>query len=61
MRFTDLIGSQADDRQYRSIQPTYDPCAQCGKQGTRQRVLTRRLPHVAVLHRRSWIVAAVGG
>jgi hypothetical protein len=60
MRCTDLIGSQADYMPYRSIKPKYDPCPQCGKQGTRQRVMTRRIPHVAVLHRRSWIVAAVG-
>ena len=60
MRFTDLIGSQADYMQYRSIKPKYYPCPQCGKKGTRNRVMTRRIPHVAVLHRRSWIVAEVG-
>jgi hypothetical protein len=60
MRFTDLIGSQADYLQYRSIKATDDPCSQCGKKGKRKRVMTRRIPHVAGLHRRSWIVAAVG-
>jgi hypothetical protein len=60
MRFTDLIGSQADYMQYRSIKPKYYPCPQCGKKGKRKRVMTRRIPHVAVLHRRSWIVAEVG-
>src|SRR4029450_6948911 len=61
MRCTDLIGSQADYVQYRSIKPKYYPCPQCGKKGKRKRVMTRRIPHVAVLHRRSWIVAGVGG
>ena len=60
MRFTDLIGSQADYMQYRSIKPKYYPCPQCGKKGKRKRVMTRRIPHVAVLQRRSWIVAEVG-
>jgi hypothetical protein len=60
MRCPALIGSQADYRQYRSLKPTYDPCPQGGKKGTRKRVMTRRLPHVAGLHRRSWRVAAVG-
>jgi hypothetical protein len=60
MRCTDLIGSQADSRPYRSIKPQYYPCPQGGKKGTRKRVMTRRMPHVAVLHRRSWRVAEVG-
>jgi hypothetical protein len=60
MRGTDLIGSQADYRQYRSIKPKYSPCPQCGKKGTRRRGMTRRIPHVAVLHRRSWRGAEVG-
>jgi Transposase len=60
MRFTDLIGSQADYMQYRSIKPKYYPCPQCGKKGKRKRVMTRRIPHVAVRHRRSWIGAEVG-
>jgi transposase-like protein len=59
-RCTDLIGSQADYMQYRSIKPKSYPCPQCGKKGKRKRVMTRRIPHVAVLHRRSWIVAEVG-
>ena len=46
MRFTNLIGSQADYMQYRSIKPKYYPCPQCGKKGKRKRVMTRRIPHV---------------
>jgi hypothetical protein len=60
MRYTDIIGSQADYLQHQSIKPTYYPCPQCGTKGKRKRVMTRRIAHVAALHRRSWIVAEVG-
>jgi Transposase len=60
MRYTDLIGSQADDIQHQSIKPKYYPCPQCGIKGKRKRVITRRIAHVAALHRRSWMVAEVG-
>ena len=60
MRYTDLIGSQADDIQHQSIKPKYYPCPQCGIKGKRKRVMTRRIAHVAALHRRSWMVAEVG-
>ena len=60
MRYTDLIGSQADDIQHQSIQPKHYPCPQCGTKGKRKHVITRRIAHVAALHRRSWIVADVG-
>lgn len=60
MRFTPLIGSQDDYIQPLSIKPKYSPCPQCGIKGKRKHVTTRRIPHVAVLHRRSWIVAEVG-
>lgn len=60
MRFTVLIGSQADDIQPQSIKPKYYPCPQCGTKGKRKHVITRRIAHVAALHRRSWIVADVG-
>jgi len=60
MRFTVLIGSQADDIQHQSIQPKHYPCPQCGTKGKRKHVITRRIAHVAALHRRSWIVADVG-
>ena len=60
MRFTVLIGSQADDIQHQSIKPKYYPCPQCGTKGKRKHVITRRIAHVAALHRRSWIVADVG-
>ena len=59
MRCTELIGSQADYIDH-SIKPQYYPCPPCGKKGKRKRVMTRRIPHVAVLYRRSWIVAEVG-
>ena len=61
MRYPETIGSQADSLQPQSIQPKYSPCPQCGTQGKRKRVMTRRMAHVAALHRRSWIVAEVGG
>ena len=60
MRYTDLIGSQADYIQHESIKPMYYPCPQCETKGKRKRVNTRRVAHAAALHRRSWIVAEVG-
>lgn len=60
MRYTDLIGSQADYIQHESIKPMYYPCPQCQTQGKRKRVNTRRIAHVAALNRRSWIVAEFG-
>jgi len=60
MRYTDIIGSQADYMQHESITPMYDPCPQCETKGKRKRVLTRHIGHVAALNRRSWIVAEVG-
>jgi Transposase len=60
MRYTDLIGSPADDIQHQSIKPKHYPCPQCGTKGKRKHVITRRIAHVAALHRRSWIVADVG-
>ena len=60
MRFTVLIGSQAEDVQHQAIKPKYYPCPQCGTKGKRKHVITRRIAHVAALHHRSWIVAEVG-
>lgn len=60
MRFTDIIGSQADYIQHQSIKPKHYPCPQCGKKGKRKQVIIRRIPHIATLHRRAWIVAEVG-
>src|SRR5215475_1486844 len=60
MRYTPIIGSQADYVQHQSIKPKHYPCPQCGKQGKRKHVITRRIAHVAALQRRSWIVAEVG-
>lgn len=60
MRYTDIIGSQTDYMQYQSIRPRYYPCPQCKTTGKRKQVNTRRIAHVAALHRRSWIVAEVG-
>jgi hypothetical protein len=60
MRDTAIIGSQADDLPHQSIKPKYYPCPQGGTKGKRKRVMTRRIAHVAALHRRSWIVAEVG-
>jgi transposase len=60
MRFTEFIGRQTDYMEYTSIKPKYSPCPQCGQKGKRKQVLERRIPHVAALHRRSWIVAEVG-
>jgi hypothetical protein len=60
MRYTDLIGTQADYRQHESIKPMYYPCPQCQTKGKRKRVNTRRVAHVAALNCRSWIVAEVG-
>jgi hypothetical protein len=60
MRFTNIIGSQADYIQHQSIKPKHYPCPQCGKKGKRKQVIIRRIPHIAALHRRAWIVAEVG-
>ena len=60
MRYTELIGSQSDYVERHSIKPKYYPCPQCGRKGKRKRTLTRRVRHVAALHRCSWIVAEVG-
>jgi hypothetical protein len=60
MRYTHIIGSQADYVQHQSIKPKHYPCPQCGKKGKRKHVITRRIAHVAALQRRSWIVAEVG-
>ena len=60
MRYTALIGTQADYIEHQSIKPLYHPCPQCETKGKRKRVLTRRVAHVAALHRRSWIDADVG-
>ena len=51
MRFTDIIGSQADYIQHQSIKPKHYPCPQCGTKGKRKQVLIRRIPHIAALHR----------
>ena len=60
MRYTPIIGTQADYIQHESIKPMYSPCPQCETKGKRKRVNTRWIAHVAALHRRSWIVAEVG-
>ncbi len=60
MRYTDLIGSRADYVERQSIKPASYPCPQCGQKGKRNHSITREVPHVAALHRRSWIVAEVG-
>ena len=60
MRCTVLIGNHADDMQHPSIQPTPSPCPAGGTQGNRQPVVPRRVPHVAAVGRRSWLVADVG-
>ena len=60
MRFTELIGSQADYVERHTLKPKYYPCPQCGQKGKRRRVLKRRVRHVAALYRRSWIEAEVG-
>jgi hypothetical protein len=60
MRYTDLIGTQADYIHHESIKPLYYPCPQCQTKGKRKRVNTRHVAHVAALNRRSWIVAEVG-
>ncbi len=60
MRYTHIIGTQADYIQHQSIKPKYYPCPQCGTKGKRKQVITRRIAHVAALHRHAWIVAEIG-
>ncbi len=60
MRYTKFSGSQTDYIERQSNKPKYYPCPQCGQKGKRKQVIERRIPHVAALHRRSWIVAEIG-
>jgi hypothetical protein len=60
MRYTPIIGSQDDNGAYRSVKPKHSPCPPCGPPGKRQRVITRRMAHVAAVGGRSWSVADVG-
>ena len=60
MRFTEFTGSQTDYIEHKPNKPKYYPCPQCGRKGKRKQVIERRIPHVAALHRRSWIVAEIG-
>ena len=60
MRYADFIGSQDDCIERKTIKPKYHPCPGCQKKGKRKRVITRRIAHVAALHRRCFIVAEVG-
>lgn len=60
MRYTNLIGSPGDYIERHSIKPVSYPCPQCGQSGKRNHSITRKVRHVAALHRRSWIVAEVG-
>jgi hypothetical protein len=60
MRYPALIGSQADELPQQSLKPKAYPCPQGGTQGTRQRVMSRRLAPGAARPRRAWMVAAVG-
>src|SRR5262245_10689467 len=60
MRFTNIIGSPVDYIPHQSIKPSMTPCPQGSKKGKRKPGLIRRIPHIAALRRRAWIVADVG-
>ncbi len=60
MRFTEWIGNPDDYVERHAMKPKDYPCPHCGQKGKRKRVLSRRVQHVAVLYRRSWIEAEVG-
>src|SRR5262245_21912570 len=59
-RFRDILGIQTHYIQHQTSKPKHYPCPQCGKKGKRKQVIIRRIPHIATLHRRAWIVAKVG-
>ena len=60
MRCIDPLGNTADYIERHAMKSHYYPCPKCGRKGKRRQVVTRRVQHVAALHRRSWMVAEVG-
>lgn len=60
MRYIEDIGTKEDYFEYHSVKPRLYRCPACGKKGKRVDVVTRQVPHVRMVNRRSWIVAEVG-
>ena len=60
MRYIEDIGKNGDYIERKFARPRLYRCPQCGKKGKRIDIVSRVVPHVGMLNRRSWIVADVG-
>jgi len=60
MRYIEDIGKQGDYVERKFHRPRLCRCPKCGTKGRRIKVISRWIPHVGLLHRRSWIHAEVG-
>ena len=60
MRYVEDIGKKGDYVEHQFHRPRLCRCPQCGTKGRRIKVVSRWIPHVGLLNRRSWIHAEVG-
>ena len=60
MRYSKDIGQQGDYIERQFHRPRLCRCPECGTKGRRVKVISRCIPHVGRLNRRSWIQAEVG-
>jgi hypothetical protein len=60
MRYVEDIGTDGDFIERRVNAPRLYRCPQCRRKGRRVSITTRRVAHVRVLNRRSWIEGEVG-
>jgi hypothetical protein len=60
MRYREDIGKQGDYVERKFHRPRWCGCPACGSKGRRVRVVSRWIPHVGLLNRRSWLHAEVG-
>lgn len=60
MRYIKDIGQSDDYVEHQFNHPRLYRCPQCGMKGRRIKVISRWIPHVGLLNRRSWIHAKVG-
>jgi len=60
MRYVENIGKKDDYVEHKYHRPRLCRCPQCGTKGRRIKVVSRWIPHVGLLNRRSWIHAEVG-
>ena len=60
MRYSEDIGKPGDYVEHKFHRPRLCRCPECGTKGRRIKVVSRWIPHVGLLNRRSWIHAEVG-